>query len=112
VRDRRFLIVDIGPNISDVGVGQADNLAGVTRVGENFLVSGKTGIKNDFAAAPGERTPAAAVKNAPVFQRQNSFPCFCFRQWTLSGRLRSLRKTFHPFVIPSGARNLSCFSRA
>jgi hypothetical protein len=95
-----------------VGIGQADDLARVTRIGENFLISGEAGIENDFAAAPGDRSPRAALKDSPVFERKNSLPSFCFRQWTLSGRLRSLRKTFHPFVIPSGARNLSCFSSA
>jgi hypothetical protein len=67
-----------------VRISQADNLARVTWIGENFLISGKAGIENDFAAAPRDRSRRAAIKNAPVFERKNSLPCFCFRQWTLS----------------------------
>jgi hypothetical protein len=46
-------------------------LPGVTGVGENFLVTGKTGIENDFAAAARDRAGRAAVKDAPVFQRED-----------------------------------------
>jgi hypothetical protein len=94
VRDRRFLIIDIGPNISDMRIRQTDNLARITRIGENFLVTSEARIENDFAAAPGDRSPAAAVKNAPVFERQNSLPCFCFRQWTLSLQPKKRLYTF------------------
>ena len=52
-------------------IRQADNLPGVTWVGENFLVSGEAGIKNDFAAPARDRAGRAAVKYAPVFQREN-----------------------------------------
>jgi hypothetical protein len=61
-----------------VGIRQADDLSRVTRVGENFLVSGETRIKDDFASAPGVRSPRAAMKNAPIFERKNSFPRFRF----------------------------------
>jgi hypothetical protein len=45
-------------------------LPGVTGVGENFLVSGEAGIENDFAAAARDCAGRAAVKDAPVFQRE------------------------------------------
>jgi hypothetical protein len=64
-------------------IGQADDLAGITRIGENFLVTGEAGVENDFAAAPGDRSRSAPMKNAPIFERNNSIPCFRFRQWTL-----------------------------
>jgi len=51
-----------------VRIREADNLARVTRVGENFLISGEAGIENDFAAAAGDGAARAAVKDAPVFQ--------------------------------------------
>jgi hypothetical protein len=54
-----------------VRIRQADDLSGVAGVGENFLISGETGIKNDFAAAARDRARSAAVKDAPVFQREN-----------------------------------------
>jgi hypothetical protein len=50
-----------------VRIREADNLACVTWVGENFLVSGKAGIENDFAAPARDRAGRAAVKDAPVF---------------------------------------------
>jgi len=53
-----------------VWVGQTDNLASVTGVGENFLVTGEAGIENDLATAAGDGTRGAAVKDAPVFQRE------------------------------------------
>ena len=64
-------------------ISQTDNLARVTRIGENFLVSGEASIENDFAAAPGNRTRCAPMKNAPVFERKYSLPWFSFRQWIL-----------------------------
>jgi hypothetical protein len=78
VGSRRFLIIEVGPDISDVGIRQADNLARVTRIGEDFLIAGKAGVKNDFASAPGGCSPRAAMKNAPIFERKYSFPCFRF----------------------------------
>ena len=83
VRVRGFLIIGIGPDVANVRISQADNLARVTWIGENFLISGEAGVKNDFAAPPGDRSRGAAMKNAPVFERKNSLPSFCFRQWIL-----------------------------
>ena len=51
-------------------IGEADNLAGIAGVGENFLVTGEAGIENDFAAAARNRARRAAIKDAPVFQRE------------------------------------------
>ena len=84
VGDRRLLVIGVRPDISDVRVGQADNLSRVAWIRENFLIPGETRIEDDFAAAPGDRSRGAAIKNAPVFERKDSLPCFFFRQWTLS----------------------------
>jgi hypothetical protein len=70
-RSRRFLIVPVGTYVADVGIGEADDLAGVARIGEDFLVAGKTGIENDFAAAAGAGACRAPVKYAPVLEREN-----------------------------------------
>jgi hypothetical protein len=78
---RRLFIVKISACISDMRVGQADDLPGITGVGENFLVSGEAGIKNDFAAAARNRAGRAAVKYAPVFQRECSGSVLNFCQW-------------------------------
>ena len=54
-----------------MGIGQANDLPGVARVGENFLVAGEAGIENDFAAAARDRAGRAAIKYAPVLERQS-----------------------------------------
>jgi hypothetical protein len=53
-----------------VRIGQTNDLPGVAGVGENFLITGKAGIENDFAATARDRARGAAVKEAPVFQRE------------------------------------------
>jgi len=83
VRLRRFLIFKIRADISDVRISQADNLPGVTGVGENFLITGEAGIENDFAAAARDRARRAAVKDAPVLQRENRRSVLNFGQWVL-----------------------------
>ena len=66
-----------------MGVSEADNLPRVTWVGENFLVSGEAGIKNDFAAAARDGARGASVKEAPVFQREGRGSVLDFCQWSL-----------------------------
>jgi hypothetical protein len=78
---RRFFVVKIRAYVSNVWIGQTDNLPGVAGVRENFLVSGEAGIENDFAAAARNRAGRAAVKYAPVFQRECSGSVLNFCQW-------------------------------
>jgi len=54
-----------------MGIGQTNDLAGIARIGENFLITGEAGIENDFAAAARDRAGRAAVKDAPVLERQD-----------------------------------------
>jgi hypothetical protein len=68
-------------------IGQTDDLAGVTWVCENFLITGEAGIENDFTAAARDRARSAAVKYAPVFQSENggavlNFGQFVLRAWS------------------------------
>ena len=74
-----FFIVEIGANIANVGIGQANNLSRITGIGENFLITGKASIENDFAATAGDGARRPAVKYAPVFERENgrSVKNFC-----------------------------------
>jgi hypothetical protein len=58
-------------HVADVGVRQAHNLSGVAWIGENFLVSGEAGIKNDFAATTGSSPRRAPVKNSPILERDD-----------------------------------------
>ena len=80
---RGLLVLDVGSYVSDVRIGQTNNLAGVTWIGENFLISGEAGIENDFTAAARNCACRAAVKYAPVFQRENRRSVLDFRQWVL-----------------------------
>jgi hypothetical protein len=45
-----------------VWVRETNNLAGVTWIRKDFLVSGEAGIKNDFAAPARDRASRAAIK--------------------------------------------------
>jgi hypothetical protein len=66
-----------------VRIGQTDDLPGIAGVGENFLITGEAGIENNFAAAARDRARRAAVKNAPVFQREYRGSVLNFGQWVL-----------------------------
>jgi hypothetical protein len=80
---RGFFIIEIGANIADVRISQADDLAGVAGVGENFLITGEAGIENDFAAAARDGAGGAAVKGAPVFQSESGGSVLNFGQFVL-----------------------------
>jgi hypothetical protein len=66
-----------------VRIGQTDDLPGIAGVGEDFLVTGEAGIENDFAATARDRARRAAVKNAPVLQREYRGSVLNFGQWVL-----------------------------
>ena len=83
VRTGGLFIVEIGPDVADVRIGQANNLSGIARIGENFLVTGKAGIENNFATPAGDGAGRAAVKYAPVFERQGCGSMLNFRQCVL-----------------------------
>jgi hypothetical protein len=66
-----------------VRISEAGNLAGITGIGKYFLIASEAGIKNDFAAAPGAGTRAAAVKYSSVFERECRATCGRVSQWFL-----------------------------
>ena len=67
---RSFFVIRIRADVSNVGIGKTNNLASVTWIGENFLISGEAGVENSFSTAAGLRTRGASNKNTPVFQRK------------------------------------------
>jgi len=75
-----LFILEIRADVADVRISQADNLARIAWIGENFLISGEAGIENDFAAAARDGAARAAVKDAPVFQRERRRSVRNFRQ--------------------------------
>lgn len=80
---RGFFVVEIRANIADVGISEANDLSGVTGVGENFLVTGEASIENDFSAAARDSAGRAAVKYAPVLEREDGGSVKNFRQCVL-----------------------------
>jgi hypothetical protein len=74
-----FFIIEIGADVADVGISKANNLSEITGICEDFLVTGKAGIENNLAAATRDGAGRAAVKYAPVFERENgrSVKNFC-----------------------------------
>ncbi len=80
---RRFFIVEIRADIADVRIGEADDLAGIAGVGENFLITGEAGVENDFAAPARDGASRTAVKYAPVFQSESGGSVLNFVQCVL-----------------------------
>jgi len=54
-----------------VRIRQADDLAGIARIGENFLIASEAGVENDFAASAGASARRASVKYSSVLEREN-----------------------------------------
>src|ERR1700680_2704703 len=71
-RTRGFVIFLVGAIVADFGIGQDNDLPGVGRIGENFLVTSDGSIKNDFAVAFAFGAVAFASEDSPVFQRKDS----------------------------------------
>ena len=88
-----FFVIGVGADVADVRVGEANDLPGVTWIGENFLIAGETGVENNFAATAGESARRAAVKDAPVLEREYRAACGNFGQRTLLER--SFRRRIH-----------------
>ena len=88
-----FLVVVIGADIADVRIGEANDLPGVAGIGENFLVTGERGIKNDFTAAASASARRAAVKYSSVLERENRASCLRFGQCVL--QMSSWRGRIH-----------------
>jgi hypothetical protein len=83
VRAPGLFILKICPNVSDMRVGETNDLSRITWVSENFLVTSETGIENDFAAAARDGPRGASVKEVPVFEREGRRSVLDFRQWIL-----------------------------
>jgi hypothetical protein len=67
---RGFLILGIRSYISNMGIGQANNLAGIAGISKNFLVTREAGIENNFAASPNLCSGGAALKYSSIFKRE------------------------------------------
>lgn len=76
-------ILGIDAGVADLGVGHGDHLPLVGRVGENLLIAGHGGIKDDFPAGFTRGAEGFSAKDTPVGQGQNCFHvyCSCFKYW-------------------------------
>ncbi len=66
----RLLVFGIGAGIADVGIGQGDDLAGIGRVGEDFLIAGHGGIEHHLADGLPLDTDGLAPEQVAVFKSQ------------------------------------------
>jgi hypothetical protein len=80
------LVVEVGADVADMRISEANDLAGIAGIAENFLVAGETGVKNNFAAAARAGARGAPVKNSPVLERENGRASRSFRQRFLQER--------------------------
>ena len=69
-RGRRLDILFVGPDIADMREGEGDNLGGVGRIGEDFLIAGERGVETQLAQHRLRRAGAAAPEHRPVIQKQ------------------------------------------
>jgi len=69
-RCRRLDILGVGADIADMREGEGDDLAGVGRIGQDFLITGDRRVEADFADRLARRAEAAPPKNRPVRQHQ------------------------------------------
>ena len=67
---RRLDIVVIGADIADMREGEGDDLPGVGRIGEDFLVAGHGGVEADFAHRFALGTDADALDHRAIGQHQ------------------------------------------
>jgi hypothetical protein len=52
-------------------ISEANNLAGIAGVAEDFLITSEAGIENNFTAAPRAGASSAPVKDSSVLEREN-----------------------------------------
>ena len=77
-----FVVFGIGAVVADFRIGQNDDLAGIGRVGENFLVAGNGSIENDFAGALAFGAVAFASEDSAVFEGKRRLHCYSW-EWIL-----------------------------
>src|SRR5207302_10593595 len=71
IRPGSLVVFRIGAVIPDFRIGQDNDLAGVRRVGENFLVAGDGSIENNFAVALCFCSVTFAAEDSAIFQRKD-----------------------------------------
>jgi hypothetical protein len=68
---RGLIVLRVCAVIANLRVGQYDNLPRIRWIGENFLVAGDGGVKNNFPVAFAFRAVASAAEDSSIFQRKD-----------------------------------------
>ena len=68
----RLEVVRVGPGIADVGIGERDDLAGIGRVGQDFLVARHGGVEHHLARRGPGGADGNAAEHGAVLESQNS----------------------------------------
>ncbi|MNY06805.1 hypothetical protein D3C86_1395780 [compost metagenome] len=68
---RGFDVLTIHPDIADMRIRQRDDLPGIARVGEDFLVTGDSGVEHHFADGMAGSADGIATKDRAVCKREN-----------------------------------------
>jgi hypothetical protein len=66
-----LLIVVIGADIADMGKGEGDELAGIGRVGQDFLIPGHGGVETHLAKSRAGGAKSKAFKHRSVGKDQS-----------------------------------------
>ena len=66
----RLDILVVGADIADMGEGEGDDLAGIGRVGQDFLIAGHGGVEADLAGGVADSADAVTLKARAVSEDQ------------------------------------------
>ena len=66
----RFLIGGVDPGIAQFGVGEGDQLPGVTRVGHDLLIAGHAGVEHHFSDGRAPGPEGLTAQHGAVGQHQ------------------------------------------
>jgi hypothetical protein len=66
----RLEILVIAADVANVRIGERDDLAGIGRIGENFLIAGHGGVEDHLADGMAVSTDGFTAENAAVGKRE------------------------------------------
>jgi hypothetical protein len=71
IRTAGLVVGGIGSVVSNLWIGQDNNLPSVGRIGKDFLLASQGGIENHFAKTFSFGAIALTAEDAPVFERED-----------------------------------------
>ena len=110
IRAAGLVVGGVGSVVSDLWIGQDNNLSSVGRIGKDFLVASQGGIENHFAKTFASGAIALTAEDAPVFEREDCLHGFSV-EWIYSSltgrRLKCLVDNAHVLRRPIDKRRLA-----